>query len=79
MGNAWLISECYIKYPDLTEPFLRCKSLDAWIQNKAIQKIKDSLRVSNNEKKNRILQDNYILTNLKEEKMIGIICAEKQE
>jgi len=51
MGNAWLISECYIKYPDLTEPFLRCKSLDAWTQNKAIQKIKDSLRVSNNEKR----------------------------
>ncbi|MDR1466905.1 MAG: DNA alkylation repair protein [Oscillospiraceae bacterium] len=51
MGNAWLISECYIKYPAATEILLQRKTLDAWTQNKAIQKIKESFRVNETAKK----------------------------
>jgi 3-methyladenine DNA glycosylase AlkD len=45
MGNSWLISECFIKFPKITEPFLESKTLEKWTQNKAIQKIKESFRV----------------------------------
>jgi 3-methyladenine DNA glycosylase AlkD len=46
MGNAWLVSECFIKFPEITEPFLKSKILEKWTQNKAIQKIKESFKVS---------------------------------
>lgn len=45
MGNAWLISTAYIKYPDKTINVLQEKSLDEWTHNKAIQKIIESYRV----------------------------------
>ena len=50
MANAWLISMCYIKYPKKTKKFLRRKKLDRWTYNKAIQKICESRKVSNEEK-----------------------------
>lgn len=50
MGNAWLISECYIKFPEKTTEFLKAKVLDFWTQNKAIQKVRESLRVSKENK-----------------------------
>ncbi len=50
MGNAWLISECYIKFPIETTKLLKQKTLDPWTQNKAVQKIKESLRVSKEDK-----------------------------
>ncbi|MDR1364298.1 MAG: DNA alkylation repair protein [Oscillospiraceae bacterium] len=50
LGNAWLISECYIKFPEIMKKFLESRILDKWIQNKAIQKIKESLRISKREK-----------------------------
>lgn len=50
MANAWLISECYIKYPNLTKIVLQSTDLDSWTKNKAIQKIKESYRVSNSKK-----------------------------
>ena len=46
MANAWLISVCYIKFPDETEPFLQDCPLDNWTFNKALQKITESYRVS---------------------------------
>lgn len=45
MALAWLISECFIKFPDETYGYLRQSSLDKWIFNKAISKICDSHRV----------------------------------
>lgn len=51
MANAWLISICYIKYPDKTKKFLLDNNLDSWTQNKAISKINDSKRVTNKNKK----------------------------
>lgn len=45
MAVAWLVSECFIKYPDETYGFLNAKILPAWTQNKSISKIRDSYRV----------------------------------
>ena len=47
MANAWLVAECYIKFPEVTEAFLteQCP-LDNWTYNKAIQKIRESYRIS---------------------------------
>ena len=50
MANAWLISECYIKFKDKTINFLQAKKLDFWTHNKAIQKIRESYKVNNTEK-----------------------------
>jgi len=47
---AWLISTCYIKYPDITINILKEKKLDIFIHNKSIQKIIESKRISNKEK-----------------------------
>lgn len=46
MAIAWTLSICYIKYPDKTIKLLEEKSLNSWIQNKTISKIRDSYRVS---------------------------------
>lgn len=46
MGIAWLVSELYIKYPSETEVFLKNNNLNKEIQNKSIQKIRESTRVS---------------------------------
>ena len=45
MAIAWLISECFTKYPDETYGFLKSGILPTWIQNKSISKIHDSLRI----------------------------------
>ncbi|MDR2698181.1 MAG: DNA alkylation repair protein [Candidatus Methanoplasma sp.] len=50
MGAAWALSECFIKYPERTEPMLFSDSLDKEIRNKAVQKISDSFRVSKEDK-----------------------------
>ena len=45
MAVAWLIAECFIKFPDETWGFLKSGILPTWTQNKAISKIRDSFRV----------------------------------
>lgn len=50
MGNAWLVAECYIKFPKETTKLLESKLLNTWVHNKAIQKIRESLRVENDDK-----------------------------
>ena len=50
MGLAWLLAECYIKYPEETLVLLKEKSLSSFVQNKTISKIRDSYRVSKEEK-----------------------------
>ena len=47
MANAWLISICFIKYPDKTMKYLLNNKLDNKTFNKCIDKICDSYRVSN--------------------------------
>ena len=50
MGEAWLISTCYIKFKDETLKYLKNNNLDNFTYNKSIQKIVESNRVSKNEK-----------------------------
>ncbi len=50
MAIAWLISICYIKYPDETLNYLKHNQLDNWTHNKAIQKIRESNRVPKSDK-----------------------------
>jgi len=48
---AWLISMCYIKQKGRTLTFLKKNKLDSWTHNKAIQKIIESYRVEDSDKK----------------------------
>jgi possible DNA alkylation repair enzyme len=50
MAKAWLLSVCYIKFRDKTYKFLEKTSLDDWTVNKSIQKVRESLRVTKEEK-----------------------------
>lgn len=50
MAVAWAISICYIKFPKKTLPLLQKKSLSPFVQNKSIQKIRESLRVTREDK-----------------------------
>lgn len=45
MAIAWLIAECFIKFPDETYGYLRQSNLNQWTLNKTISKICDSRRV----------------------------------
>lgn len=52
MAIAWLISVCFIKYPDYMLEYLKgSKNLDKFTYNKALSKITDSYRVSEENKK----------------------------
>lgn len=46
MAIAWLLSICYIKYPNKTLFFLKNSNLDVFTYNKTFQKIIESNRVS---------------------------------
>lgn len=50
MGNAWLISVAYIKFPKETLKVIKSNKLDVWTHNKAIQKIRESFRVTKEDK-----------------------------
>lgn len=50
MGAAWCVAEAYIKYPKQTKRFLTENELSDWVYNKAIQKMTESFRVSEEEK-----------------------------
>ncbi len=50
MAEAWLICELYIKFPKETEKYLKNNKLNNFTQNKAISKIRDSYRISKEEK-----------------------------
>lgn len=50
MAVAWAVSVCYVKFPEKTEDFLLKNTLDDFTHNKAIQKIRESCRVSKEEK-----------------------------
>ena len=50
MAEAWLVCEMYIKYPDKTLEFIKNNNLNKFTQNKSISKIRDSYRVSKEEK-----------------------------
>ena len=45
MALAWLLAECFIKFPDETMPYLKVSKLEPWTFNKTLSKICDSYRV----------------------------------
>lgn len=45
MAVAWAVSVWYVKFPKETEALLAARTLPPWVQNKAIQKIRESRRV----------------------------------
>lgn len=45
MALAWLLAECFIKFPNETYEYMNYSNLDKWTFNKAISKICDSYRV----------------------------------
>ncbi len=46
MAIAWLISVCYVKYPEKTMDIFESNKLNKFVNNKSISKVNDSLRVS---------------------------------
>lgn len=50
MAVAWGISVCYVKFPEKVRAMLKDNHLDDFTQNKAIQKIRESYRVSREDK-----------------------------
>lgn len=54
MAHAWLVAECYTKFPQITHSYLEKCKLNGEILNKAVQKIRDSYRV-NNEWKEKVV------------------------
>lgn len=50
MAMAWTICEMYIKYKDRTLKYLENNKLNSFVQNKTISKIRESYRVTKEEK-----------------------------
>lgn len=50
MAAAWAVSVCYVKFPARTLPLLQRKTLSPFVQNKSIQKIRESYRVPREDK-----------------------------
>ena len=50
MGVAWALQVCYVKFPEKTKALLEDNQMDDFTHNKAIQKIRESYRVSREEK-----------------------------
>lgn len=54
MAEAWLVCEIYTKYSNETLEFIKNNNLNKFTQNKSISKIRDSYRVSKEEKEELI-------------------------
>lgn len=50
MAEAWLVCEMYIKFPIETLGFIKDNKMNTFTHNKSISKIRDSYRVSKDEK-----------------------------
>ena len=50
MAESWLVCEIYVHYPKETTKFLKNNKLNKFTQNKSISKIRDSYRVTKEEK-----------------------------
>lgn len=51
MGVAWCVATAYAKYPEATMQYLKDNKLDDWTYNKSIQKMIESFRVPDEDKK----------------------------
>lgn len=50
MAVAWTLSVCYVKFPEKTRALMENNTMDDFTHNKTIQKIRESYRVSKEEK-----------------------------
>lgn len=50
MAQAWALSVCFVKFREKTLEILQNSPMDDWIRNKAIQKCRESYRVSPEDK-----------------------------
>lgn len=50
MAIAWALSVCFVKFRDKTLSVFQSQALSPWVQNKAIQKCRESRRVSAEDK-----------------------------
>ncbi len=50
MGAAWAASVCFVYFRERTLELLESRRLEPWVQNKTIQKIRESFRVSDADK-----------------------------
>lgn len=50
MAAAWTLCECYLKFREKTLAFLKKTQMDTWTYNKGIQKMRESRRVSDEDK-----------------------------
>lgn len=50
MAIAWALSVCFVKFREKTLPVFQAQALSPWVQNKAIQKCRESRRVSAEDK-----------------------------
>ena len=50
MAVAWAISVCFVKFREKTLEFLKCSNLDDFTYNKSLQKVRESNRVSKEDK-----------------------------
>lgn len=50
MAIAWALSVCFVKFREKTLPLFQAQVLSPWVQNKAIQKCRESRRVSAEDK-----------------------------
>jgi 3-methyladenine DNA glycosylase AlkD len=51
MGAAWAASFCYVRFPEPTVAALESGRMDDWVRRKSVQKICESYRVSDGEKR----------------------------
>lgn len=60
MAAAWLLADCIVKFPDLVFEYMSDNNLITWVHNKAISKMKESYRVSDEMKKdlNKLIRKN---------------------
>lgn len=50
MGAAWAVSTVFVRHPDMTMKFLESKRMEPWTHNRSIQKIRESRRVSDEDR-----------------------------
>ncbi|MPM25682.1 hypothetical protein SDC9_72181 [bioreactor metagenome] len=60
MAAAWLLADCMVKFPDLVFEYMENNHMSDWLHNKAISKMRESYRVSDEMKAelNKLIRKN---------------------
>ena len=73
MAMAWMISLCFIKFPQKTMEYLKHSTLDNWTYNKALQKTIESFRVDKEHQGHSPRNEKTINTSIGEHPAISIL------